>query len=319
MMKLHKIDRNPIPNIKNEILLFMVVRNETLRLPYMFEYYFSRGVDRIFVIDNGSTDDTISFLLSQKNTHVFQAKERYAYQVVWINTLLRAYGVGQWCLIVDADEMLIYPYWEKCTLQELTSFLDKKHYNAAQFLLLDMYSDRSICLTSYLQGTDPILTAPYFDPGSYYNHKRRWLFWKTNARLNIDGNAARGIFGGVRKRTFGLNANLSKFSLIKFNPRMHLSRGAHFIKGARIANILGALLHFKFFDDFPERVIEEVRREEHWKKAFEYKRYARKIRQNPEISLYHSGSVKFIDSHQLVKLGIMKNSEKLDIFLKNNA
>jgi len=40
----------------NEILLFLVVRNKAMRLPYLFEYYFSKGVDRIFVIDNGSTD-----------------------------------------------------------------------------------------------------------------------------------------------------------------------------------------------------------------------------------------------------------------------
>jgi hypothetical protein len=38
----------------------MVVRNEALRLPFMLQHYFERGVDRIFVFDNDSTDDTQS-------------------------------------------------------------------------------------------------------------------------------------------------------------------------------------------------------------------------------------------------------------------
>jgi hypothetical protein len=97
---------------------------------------------------------------------------------------------------------------------------------------------------------------------------------------------------------------------------MHLNLGAHLIKGVRIANIRGALFHFKFFNDFITRTIEEVKREEHWKKAFEYKRYMKKIEQNPELSLYYSKSEKFTDSNQLVRLGIMKSSKELDVFKK---
>jgi len=293
----------------------MVVRNEALRLPYMFKYYFSCGVNRMFIVDNGSTDDTISFLLSQRNTHVFQTKEGYSHQSVWVDILLHHYGVGHWCLVLDADEIAVYPYWETLTLRDLTNFLDLEGYNAAQFLLLDMYSNGPIYLVSYSQGENPILTTPYFDPEPYY-YKRRWIFGKTNVRFNLDESAAKSIFGGMRKRVFGLEANLSKFPLIKFNPCMRLSRGAHLIRGARIANMRGVLFHFKFFNDFLGRVAEEVKREEHWKKAFEYKRYMKKINQNSELSLYYSKSGKFSNSNQLVKLGIMKSSEKLDVFVQ---
>lgn len=340
--QLNKIDNNPISDIKDEILLFMVVRNESLRLPYIFEYYFSRGVDRIFVIDNGSTDNTIPFVLSQRNTHVFQAKEHYSYQVVWVETLLRRYGIGHWCLVVDADELLIYPHWETLVLRDLTNFLDRERYNTMQFLLLDMYSTKPIHLALYSRGTNPILTMPYFDIDSYYHHSRKWFFFRVKINLNFGDTQAKStfrkmykhivdflcryfgnwiagsIFGGMRMRVFGVEANLSKFSLIKFNPGIHLSGGAHTIRGARVASIRGASLHFKFFNDFPDRVKEEVGREEHWNKAFEYKCYADTIKQNPEISLYHSGSVKFTDSHQLVKLGIMKSSKKLDSFVEDS-
>lgn len=102
-LRIHKIDSSPVPDEPSEIRLFMVVRNESLRLPYLFEYYFARGVDRAFVLDNGSTDDTVSFLLSRKNTHVFQTGESYNHHGTWIDFLLHSYGVDNWCVVVDAE------------------------------------------------------------------------------------------------------------------------------------------------------------------------------------------------------------------------
>ena len=54
---------------------------------------------------------------------------------------------------------------------------------------------------------------------------------------------------------------------------MFMSRGPHFIQGPHAAHIRGALLHFKYLNDFSEKVREEVVREEHWRSAVEYKGY----------------------------------------------
>lgn len=298
--RIKKIDDNIIPDAPEEIRLFMVVRNESLRLPFIFQYYFLLGVDRMFVIDHGSTDGTRSFLLSQKNTHVFEINDRHEDHPYWFDLLLCQYGAGHWCLVVDADEMVIYPHYEKVSLRELCTFLDNGGYEAMNFVLLDMYSDKPLFLTSYRPDTDPLSVAPYFDPPPYFTNKYGFLY------------------GGMRERVFGVRASLSKFSLFRFRPSMFTITGMHYIKGAKIFyKLRGAVLHFKFLSDFCPRVSEEVRRKEHWRGAREYRVYMRKIKQNPDISLFYPGSVKFMGSDQLLHLGFMKTTKEFDDILSN--
>lgn len=312
-----KIDQNPVPDKSLEIRLFMVVRNESLRLSFMLEYYFGRGVDRIFVVDNNSTDNIASIVLSKENAHLFHTKDNYVRQGYWVDLLLHRYGLGHWCIIVDADEMFAYPYWEKINIRQLCTFLDKESYDALDCFVLDMYPNKPINSISYKEGSNPLLIAPWFDIASYdtvLGESRRSPFFCDEFNVMYIGPAR--VFGGMRKRIFGINACLSKFSLIKFKKSMFLSSGAHFIEGANIANIRGALLHFKFLNDFPARVREEVGRGQHWRNAFEYKKYLQVLNCNPNLNLHCSMSAKFVDSNRLVSLGIMKSSARLKAFIK---
>jgi len=305
--RIRKIDQVFVPDEIGEIRLFMVVRNESLRLPYLLKYYFGRGVDRAFVIDNNSTDDTVSFLLSQKNTHVFQTRESYNRNDAWLDFLLHRYGEGHWCIVADADEMLMWPHWKELSLRELCGFLDGEGYNALHSFVLDMYSDKPVRLTSYEQGGDPLLSACFFDPDS---HTKVPIVPCPRLSQKFV------VIGGVRKRIFGIEVCLSNFPLVRFGPEMFLSPGTHFIEGASIADIEGATLHFKFLHDFNSRAVEEAEREEHWDNAVEYKAYAKRIRQHPDLNLHYSRSTQFAGSDQLVNFGIMKTSENLDAFVE---
>jgi hypothetical protein len=94
-----------------EILCCLVARNERPRLPYFLEYYRKLGVDRFFVIDNGSNDGSVEWLLDQADVHVWYSElsfKRANFGSSWFELLLRRYGVGHWCLTMDADEFLIY-------------------------------------------------------------------------------------------------------------------------------------------------------------------------------------------------------------------
>ena len=62
--KIANVDGRRIPDSPHEIRAFLAVRNESLRLPYMLKHHFGAEVDRIFVLDNNSTDDTASIVLS---------------------------------------------------------------------------------------------------------------------------------------------------------------------------------------------------------------------------------------------------------------
>lgn len=105
----------------------MVVRNASLRLPYLFEHNRSRGVDRFFVVDNDSTDGSLAFLKSQPNSHCFHTSDNYRYSmcgIYWIEYLADQYGLDHWCLFVDEDEVVTYPHWEDVGLKEFCEYLD---------------------------------------------------------------------------------------------------------------------------------------------------------------------------------------------------
>ena len=279
----------------------MVVRNESLRLPFLLKYYLSLGVHRIFVIDNDSTDDTPSIVLSEKKAHFFSIRDKFKRKAHWIDALLHHHGVGHWCLVVDADEFLKYPHQETIALQDLCAFLDRDSKTALPAFLLDMYPDKALNQTVYEKNTDPLSVASWFDgpqSGSYANKK-------------TEGPVSRR--GGVRRRIFGLSASLTKYPLVKFHPRMFLSQGTHWIEGAYIANMQAVLLHFKYLHDFSDKVHQEARREAYWRDALEYKQYSKVIDGSPELNLHSpSASVRFIDGDQLIKLGFMKSDARWD-------
>jgi len=313
-LKMKRIDSLSIPHSPNEIRLFMKVRNESLHLPYFIKYYKKMGVDRFFIIDNDSTDGTLPFLLSQKNTHVFRTKECYKKAHSghnWLEILLSKYGKGHWCLVVDADEILIYPHYEKVSIRELCRFLEKEKSTALSCLLLDMYANKPIRLARYNQGDNPLPSFPYFDKNTHYIERcpiPKYPIPKySNTCLYT---------GGARKRVFGLKTNLNKIPLFKFKPSVSLCGGQHFISGALLSSIEGAVLHFKFTSNFTSKVLEEAKREMYSNNAKEYKIYAKKIIKNQ--NLYYPDSIKFKNSRQLVNLKIMKPSKAFEAFTRKN-
>ena len=110
---LKRLDNEPIPSDKEEIRLFAVARNEELRLLYFLQYYFKNGVDRVFIIDNCSTDSTVEIALSVENVHVFQVQQDYKGNYgYWMEYFLETYGTNYWCIVVDIDELFLYPFIE---------------------------------------------------------------------------------------------------------------------------------------------------------------------------------------------------------------
>jgi len=306
--KLTKVDTRQVPTHKHEIRAFIVARNESLRLPYILQYYTAQGVDRIFVIDNNSSDDTSKIVLSYQNTHLFFTKDHFSSRkAYWIDYLLRRYGQDHWCVIIDADEILAYPFFETFTIRGLCDFLEEENTNAMGCFLLDMYPQTPLNQTKYQSGSDPLLTASWFDANSYAQRNPGPLYI---AEHNIIHDGPAQSYGGMRKRVFGIDPCVSKFPLVKFKKSMFLSTGLHWIEGARVSDIRGALLHFKFLGDFVGNVTAAAAEGQYWNNSSEYKAYLSVIRKNPELILHSTASVKFGGSQQLIALGIMKTSSR---------
>ena len=72
---------------------------------------------------------------------------------------------------------------------------------------------------------------------------------------------------------------------------------------------MGGLLHFKLLHDLHAKARDEAARGEYSQGASEYRRYARTLDQNPRTPFMYEGSVRFENTSQLVRLGLMQDSE----------
>jgi len=299
--KMRKLDNIKIPNNSEEIRLFSMMKNESLRLPYFLDYYFSKGVDRLFLIDNGSTDDSVSIALARKNVHVFQTRESFTKYSNWLELLLEKYGKHHWCVAVDMDEIFFYPGAEYRSIRDLSVVLDQRGDTAVRSKFLDMYSDLPIAQNRYKQSDNPFLVCPYFD-STFDQSDVCWMNKHTFSRFTT-----RRFSGNMRKRVFNVEVNLTKIPFFKYEPGVFIARGVHAIDGAQISNIQGVVFHFKYLQDFNNRVVIEAAIGQHENGAALYKEYAKKVKNDNSLNLFYQGSVRFKDSQQLIGLNLMSD------------
>ncbi len=291
-------------------LCFLVVRNEMLRLPFILKYYREKGITDFFIVDNDSQDNTLAYLLLQPDVYVWHTSQHFSKKLDWLSCLLQIYALGHWSLIIDADEILYYPDCEEQSIPQLCNHLDKQGKNALQVIMLDLYSDKSIKATNYQQGEDFLASCSFFDR-QFFHHR--------------EGISHDYYWGGLRQRVFGTSNQqekklycLTKFPLLKYNSIMQLY-SSHLVKNIKISSTTGCLLHFKYFSSFIDYVQEEIKREQHWQGASEYKKYANIIGEQENFTLYDSvESIKLKSSQQLIDLGIIKrgfSTENMPRFL----
>ena len=294
-----------------ETLCCTVVRNELPRLPYFLEYYRKKGISVFLAVDNGSSDGTFEYLLEQPDVYLWKSQfsfNRANFGAGWFEPILRMYGRGYWCLIVDADELFYYPACERRSIADLCRSLDLKGKRALNAFHLDMYSDVPLRDTKYTPGRPFEEVCPYFDRRFY--HKR-----VPNCGPFRNQNA---YFGGVRQRIFGESVDyyLSKVPLLKYDEDCVLAGGQHWTNLApeQMAIETGCLLHFKYFSSFPGYVSQEASRGEHYGQAMQYREYERGLRAQAQLSFYDPAhSVKLEDSAQLVRLEVMRADDPADV------
>jgi len=303
---LERIDNQEIRTTVDDVLCFMVERNESLRLPYLLSYYRSQGINKFFIVDNNSTDGTLDLLLDQPDVYLWHTSRSYAaskWGVDWIEILLQNYGVNRWCLLVDADEILYYPDCETKNIKQLCQELEQDNKEALSTVLLDMYSRQPLKQAQYNSGENFLDVCSYFDS----------QFYTTKALKGGPEKNVTAYFGGLRGRMFGDEQNsfcINKTPLVKYNYSVRLYEGFHWIGNVKIAEQTGCLLHFKYFSTFHEYAKREAARGEHWNGGSEYLKYFRKLEENPNLSFHLPDlSVKLESSQQLLDFGVIKRTK----------
>jgi hypothetical protein len=296
------------------------------------KHYRDLGIDRFFIVDNDSNDGTADYLVDQPDVQLFRTANRYSESGMgtdWLNALLAQFGVGSWCVTVDIDELLVYPGSEHASLRTFTEYLDRHGYQAFACMLLDMYPGGPLDDCAYQPGDDLVAASPYFDVGPY-----------TKSPFDLCPGVL--ISGGVRERVFhsdfrarGLAARiydalyyrvlrdlpwldarppdrpplLTKTPLVRWDEESRYLKGNHAVSPKIVAPETGALLHFKFLQDFHGRAVHEAARMEHYDGASEYRRYAERLTRDPGLTFTYEGSVRFAGTAQLVELGLMQDTQ----------
>jgi Glycosyl transferase family 2 len=298
----------------SDVSAFACVRNERARLPAMFEHHRRLGVDTFYVVDNGSTDGSLEYLLAQPDVHLWVTPDSFAAAhcgTDWLLALMADQGGDGWRLVIDADELFVYLGYEHTSIGELCRRLDSEGADALLAVIVDVYSDRPITETTYRIGEDPLSVCPWFDRQPWTAIKN--AFWGHQSHPSF--------FGGARQRVFGAPAGVdadtyytvNKVPLFRGNSTLRPSPNFHWIDGARVSIGRAALLHWKYVAGFATHARNEAARGEHWAGASQYKRYATALDATPGLSMYDPEcSVRFVDSEQLGRLGILAAAEVAD-------
>ena len=247
----------------------------------------------------------------------------------WIEPLLAKYGENRWCVIVDADELLVYPNSEKALLAEFCLKLERANVNALPCIMIDMYPNGNIENVTYCEGQSFIEASPFFDKTGYQfsptatdvpkiigGPRMRMFYadfidtgfvararrWAVNRSLRIPLVRKLSILQQLRLEPPILN----KVPLVKWDKNMIFHAAAHFITGARVASARGALLHFKFLGDFKKRTNEEMVRSAYFMGGAEYKRYSDVIRRHAYIDFSCALSTRYRGTGQLLDLGLIQ-------------
>jgi glycosyltransferase involved in cell wall biosynthesis len=171
---------------------FLIVRNERSRVPCTLNHHRSLGIRKFFVVDNGSSDSTFDYLSSQADVRVTRTNASYREArngMAWIEQLLDQYAMGRWCLVIDADEYLVYPHSEQTDIATLCHQLDNKGLNCLATMFIDMYGSLPITRTVKRQREDLLNSCPYLDRCGYFN-------------IPLPQSTFPRIFGGPRSRLF---------------------------------------------------------------------------------------------------------------------
>jgi hypothetical protein len=102
----------------NDVILISKVPNEIARIRIFYNYCKQIVNDTFLIIDNGSDDGTVDFLLSKSKVRLFQTAEsmiKINGVTKWINHLIEQHAAryNNWCVVVDRDESPVVPGIEK--------------------------------------------------------------------------------------------------------------------------------------------------------------------------------------------------------------
>ena len=294
-----------IPFKDDSPTLICVVRNEELRLPSFLKHYQGLGVACFHFIDNGSTDSTAAILRRAPGVTLWSTSASYrqaAYGQMWVAALARRYGLCKWIVNVDADEFLVFAGMGRRSITDLVVRVSALGFSRIATPMIDMYAGPDRFWRPLGQwSANPLLARC-----GWFDGRAGGLYSECHGPFGV------ALTGGPRKRLNLLAGGdggpwickvplaLWSDSTAYANP--HLPYPFSETPTQRFA----ALLHFKFLEDFSERVDFALSIDEHWNGSSEYRTYAKWLRSGLTARLYDRRiSVRYRNPGSLIAEGLI--------------
>ena len=292
---------------RGAILLFCTIRNEIERIDWFLHHYRALGVGHFIFVDNASTDGTRAHLLAQPDATVYATEASYKrarFGMDWINWLMLRHARGHWCVVADADELLIYPHWQTRPLRALTDWLDAQGQPALPSMMLELYPKGPLDQAACHRGIDPVQALNWFDAGNYTITHKPLL----DCLLVQGGPRARCFFAQTPERA----PTLTKLPLIRWNWHNAWVNSTHSILPRHLnrqfatdggEGVSGLLLHTKFLATVVEKAKIEKARGEHFGNAAVFDSYYDTVAEAPD--LWCAQSTRYEGWQQMEDLGLM--------------
>lgn len=107
-----------------KLILIGIFKNESHILDEWIKHYLNMGVDKILLIDNGSTDDYINIIKKyNKNVILNKDNKKWAQNELYEKYYLKYCKLSDWVLVADLDEFI----YSKNGYAKITDYLDTIH------------------------------------------------------------------------------------------------------------------------------------------------------------------------------------------------
>ena len=261
-------------------------KDDLVRIKRFVEYHRSIGFRYFAIIDNGSADESIWWLLEQSDVFLFRTTEPYtsAHRDAWINRILAYFGDKRWYAVLDADELLTYEDVEHKNIDQLIAQLNREGITRGRAMMLDMYAEEGYF--EYGKSEDFLTECVYFDRSSYTTAP-----WDYHVALS----------GGPRKRLFNTNAALTKYPLFYLNEGEALYQAHAMFPLWKNLNTPCHLVirHYKFLPGDKKKFEKIAQEGKYYGGSVEYKNYVARMADGELLRFKFEGTEKYVDSSSL--------------------
>jgi hypothetical protein len=301
----------------DDVILVCLIKNGAFWLETFMKHYTELGISHFVFVDNGSTDNTVNYLLSKDSVTVVRSTLPVKHYESYLRRhAIRKFATGNWCLCVDSDELFDYNHSDKLPLRGLIGYLGHEGYTCVVAQMLDMFPEGQI--DGEVDETDFVRKFNFYDLSGIRTHTYHNCAdngFDYFARNNTVGSSdIRWLFGGIRATRFNTNVCLTKHPLIRVSPSTVPSVHPHCSSSVKCADISALIRHYKFAGDFRARVKSEVKGKT-WESG-EPEKYLLGLETSSKLILKSETSRCFSGTSALVADGFLVTSEKFERWVK---